>query len=214
MTAATNYVRRLRMELDFTQQPLSPPTLPDGYRWIPWTFTALERHAAVKYLSFRHEFDAKLFTSFRSYSNCHRLMRCISRHERFAPQVTWLIARIPFDNWSTNLDCATIQGIVKSRYLGAIQNVGVVPEHRGFGLGRALVLKCLNGFHALGMQRVMLNVTASNEAAVELYRSLGFRPKRTFYHPTADDFDPLSPEINTEESAPVGHEHDLEPAQL
>ena len=131
MTAAVNYVRRLRMELDFSQQPLPAPILPEGYRWVPWTFAALERHAAVKYLSFREEFDAKLFTSFQSYANCHRLMRCISRHERFAPKVTWLIARIPFDAWSTNLDCATIQGIVKSRYLGAIQNVGVVPEHRG-----------------------------------------------------------------------------------
>ena len=203
MTAASNYVRRLRMELDITQRPPAAPVLPEGYRWIPWTFTALERHAAVKYLSFRDEFDAKIFTSFRSYANCHRLMRCISRHERFAPAATWLIARIPFDSWSTNLDCATIQGIVKSRYLGAIQNVGVVPEHRGCGLGRALVLKCLNGFRTLGMHRVMLNVTASNEAAIELYRSLGFRPKRTFYHPTSDDFDSVSQEFGSDDAVPV-----------
>ena len=64
---------------------------------------------------------------------------------------------------------------------GSIQNIGVVPEHRGLGLGRALVVKSLQGFALAGIERVVLEVTANNLTAVELYRSLGFRVVRTMY---------------------------------
>jgi len=64
---------------------------------------------------------------------------------------------------------------------GAIQNVGVVPEYRGRGLGRALVLQCLAGFQAAGVPRVYLEVTACNLPAVQLYRSIGFCLARTTY---------------------------------
>ena len=59
----------------------------------------------------------------------------------------------------------------------------VVPEHRGQGLGRALMLQSLHGFRKAGMQRVSLEVTADNRPAVALYRSLGFRLTRTLYRP-------------------------------
>ena len=78
-------------------------------------------------------------------------------------------------------DCGTIQGIAVSDQLGSIQNIGVVPEHRGQGLGRALILKSLAGFALARMKRVVLEVTASNLVAVELYRGLGFRITRTMY---------------------------------
>src|SRR5438876_101155 len=75
----------------------------------------------------------------------------------------------------------TIQGVVQTGQWGAVQNVGVAPEHRGRGLGRALVLKSLSGFRTAGVPRVYLEVTARNTAAVQLYRSLGFRLARTTY---------------------------------
>ena len=49
------------------------------------------------------------------------------------------------------------------------------------GLGRALVMKSLEGFFSARVMRVVLEVTASNVTAVELYRSLGFRITRTMY---------------------------------
>jgi ribosomal protein S18 acetylase RimI-like enzyme len=49
-------------------------------------------------------------------------------------------------------------------------------EHRGSGLGRALVLTAFAGLHARGARRVMLGVDADNSTgAMELYRSLGMR---------------------------------------
>ena len=62
------------------------------------------------------------------------------------------------------------------------------PEPRGgpglsraSGLGRALLLKALDGFAAVGAQRAFLEVTARNEPAVRMYRRLGFRSYKTIY---------------------------------
>jgi hypothetical protein len=59
--------------------------------------------------------------------------------------------------------------------------VGVVPEHRKLGLGRALVLKALIGFRNARQTRAYLDVTARNTNAVNLYRDIGFQLARTSY---------------------------------
>jgi len=106
--------------------------------------------------------------------------------EGFVPEATWLIAFQPADRLKP-VDCGTIQGVGRPGGVGAIQNVGVVPEHRGLGLGRALMLKALRGFRDAGLHRVYLEVTASNRPAVHLYCSLGFRLTRTMYKPLEVD---------------------------
>ena len=67
------------------------------------------------------------------------------------------------------------------RIWGALQNVGIVAEHRRQGLGRALMLKAMRGFQQLGITRVSLEVTADNQGAVQLYESLGFRLTKTLF---------------------------------
>ena len=52
--------------------------------------------------------------------------------------------------------------------------MGVLPGYRGAGLGRRLLTETLGAARALGMERVDLEVFASNEAAIALYRKLGF----------------------------------------
>jgi ribosomal protein S18 acetylase RimI-like enzyme len=53
--------------------------------------------------------------------------------------------------------------------------VGVVPEARGRGIGRALVCKALVEAHAAGVSRMTLAVDSRNQPARRLYRNLGFR---------------------------------------
>jgi ribosomal protein S18 acetylase RimI-like enzyme len=52
--------------------------------------------------------------------------------------------------------------------------MGVLPGYRGAGVGRRLLTETLGAARALGMERVDLEVFASNEAAIALYRKLGF----------------------------------------
>lgn len=55
-----------------------------------------------------------------------------------------------------------------------IFGVGVLPELRGRGLGRALMRTVLGMLGARGVRRVALEVDDTNVAALALYRSLGF----------------------------------------
>ena len=59
--------------------------------------------------------------------------------------------------------------------VGEIYSIGVDPRYRRKGLGRAVAL---DGFRYLAERRhatrAILYVDSSNEAAVRLYRSLGF----------------------------------------
>ncbi len=174
------FFRRYRMEARVADLILPPPALPPGYRFVRWTDDLIDRHASIKYESFRDELDSTIFPCLGELSACRRLMSDIASQPAFVPQATWLVSRrsLPDDLYA---DCGTIQGLAASPQLGAIQNVGITPDARGLGLGRALVLKALHGFRAAGMRRVYLEVTAENAPAVELYRSIGFRVIRTMY---------------------------------
>lgn len=178
----TCYYKRFRMECDLTTGPVAVAELPDGYCWQCWRPGLEDRHAWVKSQSFEAEVDSTVFACLGQYESCLRLMRDISTQSGFLPLATWLVAASdPADPEHGLEDCGTIQAVALSPTLASIQNVGVVPEHRGRHLGRALVLKCLAGCQTAGIRRVSLEVTAGNRAAVELYRRIGFRVTRTMY---------------------------------
>jgi ribosomal protein S18 acetylase RimI-like enzyme len=168
-----SYFKRFRMEIDLNDLP-SPDALPEGYRWVAWDDALVEIHADVKARCFADEIDAVVFPSLSNREGCSHLMREIRRKPGFLPDATWLIAH--GDNY-----CATVQGVRERNGLGAIQNLGVVALYRGRGLGRALLLKSLYGFWRAGLGRAHLEVTAQNDAAVRLYRRVGFRCRKTLY---------------------------------
>lgn len=170
---AITYFKRFRMEVDL-EGGVAPVVLPPGYRWVGWDESLMDAHAAVKYACFRDELDAMVFPSLGDPHGCRRLMREIRRKPGFLPAATWLIA-------GPDGYCATIQGVIDRGPIGAIQNVGVTPDHRGLGLGRCLVRQCLRGFHLSGLGRVFLEVTAENDRAVRMYRTVGFRKAKTLY---------------------------------
>jgi ribosomal protein S18 acetylase RimI-like enzyme len=170
---AITYYKRFRMEIDL-DGTLAPPVLPGSFSWRPWDEALIDQHAEVKYLSFRDEIDAQVFPCLGDRFGCQRLMREIRRKPGFLPQACWLIA-------GPAGYCGTIQGVIDRGPIGAIQNVGVVPFYRGFGLGHALVRRALAGFFHAGLRRAYLEVTAENSAAVRLYRDVGFRRAKILY---------------------------------
>src|SRR6516165_10791660 len=149
---AITYYKRFRMEVDLDGS-VAPPDLPGPFTWVPWDETLIDRHAEVKYLSFRDEIDACVFPCLGDRYGCQRLMREIRRKPGFLPGATWLIA-------CPEGYVATVQGVMDHGPIGAIQNLGVLPDYRGIGLGRALVERALTGFHQAGLRRAYLEVTA------------------------------------------------------
>jgi len=170
---SVRYFKRYRMEIDLNDAP-PLPTLPNGYTWTCWNPSLISTFADVKYHSFQGEIDATVFPSLANPQGCYYLMNEISHKRGFLPEATWLVA------WEGSY-VGTIQGIRDRPGMGAIQNLGVLPHYRGKGLGSALLLKALDGFRRWGLPRAFLEVTALNDAAVQLYRRLGFRCHKTIY---------------------------------
>jgi ribosomal protein S18 acetylase RimI-like enzyme len=167
------YFKRYRMELDL-RLPRPPAELPHGFHWLAWGASLLEEHARVKFRCFASETDAVVFPSLGHLSGCRDLMTAITTRPRFCPQATWLVV-------GEDGPVATVQGLLDSNRFGGIQNLGVVPEYRGLGIGRALLLQALAGFATVGVRRAFLEVTAKNELAIKMYRAIGFRSYKTIY---------------------------------
>jgi ribosomal protein S18 acetylase RimI-like enzyme len=178
---ASTYFKRFRMEAALAAAGTNDAiaVLPDGYRLVPWHEALLDAHARTKHRSFRDEIDSVVFPCLGDLEGCRRLMREIRRKRGFLAEATWLIALVVAPG--QHAWCATIQGVIDKAGVGMIQNVGVVPGHRGRGLGAALVARALEGFRVAGLRRASLEVTAENATAVRLYRRLGFRRARTVY---------------------------------
>ncbi len=67
-------------------------------------------------------------------------------------------------------------GLPRRFGMGWVGTLGVLPEARGLGIGRALLLRSLAEFWSRGVRRVGLAVDAANETgATRLYESVGMR---------------------------------------
>jgi ribosomal protein S18 acetylase RimI-like enzyme len=169
-----SYFKRFRMEISLDDAP-PPPPLPAGYEWLAWRSDLLDAHAAALAASFQGEIDAAVFPSLGGgVTTCRALMLEIVRKPGFLPGATWLVA-------CDGQPVGTVQGLRDRNGLGAIQNLGVVPGHRGRGLGETTLLRALAGFREAGLSQGLLEVTARNESAVRLYHRLGFRRRKTLY---------------------------------
>jgi ribosomal protein S18 acetylase RimI-like enzyme len=59
------------------------------------------------------------------------------------------------------------------RHVGRL-GMGLLPDYRGRGLGRRLAVQTIDAAKQAGIERVELDVFASNTRAIALYRALGF----------------------------------------
>jgi ribosomal protein S18 acetylase RimI-like enzyme len=167
------YVKRLRMECSLRQEP-GEAVWPQGIDLLPWRPELERAHAEVKYHAFHRTLDASVFPNLGRLEGCRKVMDSITGHNGFLKGATWLAE-------DGGLPCGCIQGVESEPGLGMVQNLAVVPSWQGCGLGRALLLAALRGFYAAGLRRAMLEVSAKNARAVQLYSSCGFVVVRRSY---------------------------------
>lgn len=174
------YFKRYRMEIDLHRPLFEPPPLPEGYYLHAWHERLIHAHAEVNFHSFREEIDAHVFPCFGEKEGCQRLMSDIAKRDGFLESATWLLEYRMIPNRRGDY-VGTIQGVRDAYGTGAVQNIGIIPEHRGRSLGSYLVRLALDGFKQEGLRRASLEVTAQNTGAMRLYHRLGFRKTKTVY---------------------------------
>ena len=79
-------------------------------------------------------------------------------------------------------------GFVKK---GHVVSVAVLDQHRGKGVGMALMLEGVNGVVSRKSDENYLEVRISNEPAIKMYEKLGFQIKsrlRTYYRDGEDAY--------------------------
>ena len=59
---------------------------------------------------------------------------------------------------------------------GALYDIVVDPEHRGHGVGAALLATVIEKLMALGAPRIVLSTAVRNHSAQRLFEKAGFRP--------------------------------------
>ena len=71
-----------------------------------------------------------------------------------------------------------------------LRNMAVDPEHRRNGIARALLTEGIRILARQGVSRLFLEMRASNQAAIGLYRSVDFKlmnTRRDYYHNPDED---------------------------
>ncbi len=174
------YFKRYKMELRLEGAALEPQPLAEGIELLPWNPNLLAHHASVKWASFRQEIDSHVFPCLAEKDGCTHLMREITSRSNFVAEATWLAVRR--NAFTGQLQpCGTVQGLMSSPRDGAIQNLGVHPEFRNLGVGKALLIEALRGFRSVGCMFANLEVTMQNTAAIRLYERFGFVRAETVF---------------------------------
>jgi [ribosomal protein S18]-alanine N-acetyltransferase len=79
-------------------------------------------------------------------------------------------------------------GFVKK---GHVVSVAVLDQHRGKGVGKALMLESINGVVSRKSDEIYLEVRISNTQAIRMYQNLGFQIKsrlRSYYRDGEDAY--------------------------
>lgn len=174
------YFKRYKMQIDLRSVQDWKQREVDGYRFLSWDAKLLDQHAEAKYRSFCGELDSHVFPCLGKLDGCVKLMTEISCRNGFVPEATWLVIH-GTEFHPTAKSCGTVQGIREDKLHGSIQNLGIVPDHRGAGVGSELLVRSLHGFRSVGIESVSLEVTAQNENALKLYQRLGFEVSEIVY---------------------------------
>ncbi len=62
---------------------------------------------------------------------------------------------------------------------GIVEPLGILPAYQNQGYGRCLLTAAMRVLAQRGAERIEIGAWRDNERAIDLYRSLGFRHKKT-----------------------------------
>jgi ribosomal protein S18 acetylase RimI-like enzyme len=165
----------------FMEAPLGPAVRLEerripGVTMLPWSELRQDETAKLISAAYHGHVDSQINDQYRSPLGARKFLQNIVQYPgcgTFFGAGSWAAVR------GGELVGVSLASLVAPE-VGHITQVCVAPETRGTGLGYALVRQSLLSMAARGCQSVSLTVTASNDAAVNLYLRMGFVNRRDF----------------------------------
>lgn len=164
---------RLRMALELENFTHKAP-VPPRYEIASLTEEDIERLVRLELVGYRGAEDSALRPELGSLEACRGFFfRMFSGGMGpFRPDLSFKLLR------GLTL-CGAIYTFTEGD-LAYIADFVIAPSFRGRGLGEILLTYALHRYRNAGYHRAALAVTATNKAAVRLYKKLGFRVEKSF----------------------------------
>jgi len=143
-----------------------------------WSGVHYEAAAALIHESYKGHLDSFINDQYRSMHGSLRFLHNIVRFPGcgvFEPEASWLFV----DRRTGALAGVVLCSKVAPKTIHITQ-LCIAPEHRGKGLGRMLLRHTMQQLARAGFELITLTVTEENEAAVRLYREMGFSTRHRF----------------------------------
>lgn len=170
---------RVFMECQLDRTPAStlrhPPSALVLRGWRESDFAAAGRLIAQAY---RGHLDSVINDQYRTTAGSLRFLHNIVRFPgcgQFDPSTSLVLAHRDRDELAAIVLCSRV-----SPDTGHVTQLCVQPALRRTGLGRMLLLCCMEALAAQGLAYISLTVTEANHEALVLYRKLGFKARHNF----------------------------------
>ncbi len=143
-----------------------------------WTEQDYQPAAGIITAAYRTHIDSEINDQYRTNAGSMRFLNNIVRFPGcgvFDSESSFVAVHKPSRALVGVILCSRI------RYdVGHITQVCLLPEHRGFGIGEALIAASHRALSARNVEQLSLTVTEANRNAVGLYRRMGFAERRVF----------------------------------
>ncbi len=170
---------RLFMSLEAQAIPaLKPISTDSATTFHPWTERYQEETAHLVAAAYRGHVDGEINDQYRTIPGARHFLTNIIRYPGcgvFSPEASV----VAHDTHTGRISGACLASMV-SPASGHITQLCVLPAIRGAHLGYELLRRALIRLRTMGCTTVSLTVTASNQHAIRLYESVGFKRTATF----------------------------------
>jgi ribosomal protein S18 acetylase RimI-like enzyme len=143
-----------------------------------WTEADYQPAAGIITAAYRAHIDSEINDQYRTSAGSLRFLNNIVRFPGcgvFDPEASFVVVHQPTNSLAGLILCSRVREDV-----GHVTQVCLLPEHRGRGIGEALMSETCRALRSRQFNLLTLTVTEANHRAVELYRKLGFDTRRVF----------------------------------
>jgi ribosomal protein S18 acetylase RimI-like enzyme len=169
---------RLFMTLPLAEARIQEKLLTPDIEIRRWTEADYQHAASVITSAYRSHVDSEINDQYRTLSGSLRFLNNIIRFPgcgTFDPESSFVAVHRRNQAMVGVILCSRV------RYdTGHVTQVCMLPEYRGYGLGKALLAASARNLTQRKFAALSLTVTEANGPAVELYKRLGFTTKRVF----------------------------------